>query len=135
MAEKRIKTRIQSKHGKASDWALATNFKPYPGEIIIYDAETAADSPKIKVGDGNTVVGSLPFVNEQELKTLSSNTADLSGKFESNKTETNSRLSEVENSLNTLSTTYSTKAELNEYITTGTADPDATTPGRFYFKY
>ena len=61
MAEKTIKTRIQSKHETEANWNKATNFVPLKGEIIIYDPDTTYDYPRIKVGDGKTNVISLKF--------------------------------------------------------------------------
>ena len=64
----RVKTRVISKHGKASEWAQATNFIPFLGEIIIYDADTSASPPqllpRIKIGDGVNTVGALKFTDE-----------------------------------------------------------------------
>ena len=59
MATNTIKTRIQHKNGSASDWSQATNFVPLKGELIIYNDAT---TPKIKIGDGTTLVENLPFV-------------------------------------------------------------------------
>lgn len=56
---KTYKTRIQNKIDTTENWNKAQNFKPLKGEIIIY-ADPGV-SPKIKIGDGNTLVGDLPF--------------------------------------------------------------------------
>ena len=66
----KVNTRIQSKHDVEKNWANAT-FAPLPGEIIIYDKDKGIDGgthekPRIKVGDGETAVGSLPFVVDKE---------------------------------------------------------------------
>ena len=66
----KVNTRIQSKHDVEKNWANAT-FAPLPGEIIIYDKDKGVDGgthekPRIKVGDGTTAVGSLPFVVDKE---------------------------------------------------------------------
>ena len=58
MSEKNIKARLQQKHDTSANWALATNFKPKAGELIIYD-----DLKKMKVGDGETLVNNLPFLS------------------------------------------------------------------------
>ena len=58
MAEKIIKTRIINKHAVKADWDKATNFIPKQGEIIIYD-----DLKKIKIGDGETTVVNLDFMD------------------------------------------------------------------------
>lgn len=59
MATNTLKTRIQHKNGLPAEWEQATNFVPLKGELIIYNDATA---PKIKIGDGSTLVGNLPFV-------------------------------------------------------------------------
>lgn len=71
MAEKKIKTRIQCKHDTHVNWKKANGFVPYDGELIIYhnsaDTESSTNyiegNTKFKIGDGKTVVGSLPFQN------------------------------------------------------------------------
>ena len=78
MAEKTIKTRIQSKHETEANWNKATNFIPLKGEIIIYDPDTTYDYPRIKVGDGKTNVISLKFVTEGVTKQI---TDGLAGKL------------------------------------------------------
>ena len=64
MAEKLLQTRIQLKHDIEANWDKATAFKPKAGEIIIYDVDTNHNLPRLKVGNGNTVVKNLPFVGE-----------------------------------------------------------------------
>lgn len=51
--------RVAMKHDTSEHWALATNFIPLAGEIIVYD-----DLKKIKIGDGITNVKELPFFSE-----------------------------------------------------------------------
>ena len=75
MSEKTIKSRIIHKHAVESDWLKATNFIPLQGEIIVYDIDKNHDYERMKIGDGETVVSSLPFINE----TLDSSLSDLVG--------------------------------------------------------
>lgn len=56
-----VKTRVKLKHDTAANWALATNFVPLAGELIIYDVDANNSSPRFKVGDGATKVANLPF--------------------------------------------------------------------------
>jgi hypothetical protein len=42
---------------------MATNFSPLAGELIIYDPDVNNPYPRFKVGDGETNVNDLPFVN------------------------------------------------------------------------
>ena len=61
MPNKTIKTRIIQKHAVEADWLKATNFIPLKGELIIYDVDATYTYPRFKVGDGVTLVNSLPF--------------------------------------------------------------------------
>lgn len=62
MAEKSLNVRSQQKIDTTANWAKATNFIPKKGEIIVYSDGGGTGVPKIKVGDGTTVVGSLKFL-------------------------------------------------------------------------
>lgn len=64
MAEKNIKARIVHKHDVESNWLLATNFVPKQGEIIVYDKDESYDYERFKIGDGVTLVSSLPFATD-----------------------------------------------------------------------
>ena len=62
MATKQFNTRIQHKIDTWENWSKAENFKPLLGEIIVYTTdENGNENVKIKIGDGKTVVHSLPF--------------------------------------------------------------------------
>ena len=68
MAEKKIQARIRQKVDTKANWDKATNFVPLKGEYIYY-----SDLHKVKVGDGVTKVGALPFLADQPIKTLNTN--------------------------------------------------------------
>jgi hypothetical protein len=106
MAEKKIKTRVQSKHDKEVNWNNATGFIPLAGEIIIYDPDDKHNVPRFKVGNGilqadgtveGTPVTELPFADANLISTI--------------------------------------QAEFDNKISSGTADPSASTIGQYYFKY
>ena len=64
MAEKKdIYGRVQQKHDTEANWIKATNFTPKVGEIIVYDPDDTYTYARIKIGDGNTNVNNLPFIN------------------------------------------------------------------------
>lgn len=63
MAEKKIKTRVQSKHDIEANWKQALNFIPLAGEVIVYDPDSTYKAPRIKVGDGVTKVNDLSFMD------------------------------------------------------------------------
>lgn len=70
-----IKARIVNKHDTEYNWGLAVNFIPLAGEIIVYDTDSTHAYPRFKVGDGETVVGNLPFstvdyMTEEEVDAL-----------------------------------------------------------------
>lgn len=62
MAEKVMNTRIMLKHDTEANWKKATVFIPKAGEVIIYDKDDTHTRPRIKIGDGETLVSALPFV-------------------------------------------------------------------------
>ena len=60
-----LKTRIKHKIGTSAEWRTAaenSQFTPLLGELIIYKDE--GQIPKIKIGDGETVVENLPFITD-----------------------------------------------------------------------
>ena len=79
---KTIQTRVQHKHETEANWLLATNFVPLAGEIIIYDPDPDNEDPskrysgiRVKIGDGETPVNSLPFaLDETDLRNLINDT-------------------------------------------------------------
>ena len=64
MAEKTLNARIQEKHDSEANWLLATNFTPKEGEVIVYSNDNTYEMPRVKVGDGSTLVNDLPFFYE-----------------------------------------------------------------------
>lgn len=66
MAEKLLYARTQQKNDTEANWANATTFIPKKGEIVVYNADENNPSPRVKIGDGVTVVGELPFIYEYE---------------------------------------------------------------------
>lgn len=70
--ETTLKTRIQLKRGTYAQWeAVKTTFVPKDGELIIYEKDTN-NPPRLKVGDGTTKIGSLPFIGENVAKKIDS---------------------------------------------------------------
>lgn len=56
--------RVKCKHDIEANWALAVDFSPLAGEIIIYDPDEDNPVARMKVGDGTTNVNDLPFLTE-----------------------------------------------------------------------
>ena len=54
---------VYMKSDTSENWSKAKNFIPKKGEVIIY---IDFDPNGIKIGDGKTKVGDLPFVNNAE---------------------------------------------------------------------
>lgn len=61
--EKILNSRLQQKHDIEANWIKATNFRPKPGEIIIYDADENYPYPRVKIGnEAEDLVNDLPFL-------------------------------------------------------------------------
>lgn len=58
-----INSRLRQKIDTEVNWNKATNFIPLDGEIIIYKADENYSYERIKIGDGETTVIDLDFVN------------------------------------------------------------------------
>lgn len=80
---KKVKTRIQNKCDTAQNWSQATDFLPLKGEAIVIsnsqyvDADNATEAakypkPRIKIGDGDTTLQNLPFINATNVYTCDS---------------------------------------------------------------
>lgn len=61
-----IKGRLLQKADTAENWEKATSFVPLKGEICIYLPDNNNEAPRFKVGDGSTLINSLPFSSEVE---------------------------------------------------------------------
>ena len=68
-ANNTIKTRIRLKSDTEANWNKAgprdgsAGFVPLAGELIVYSADAAHPFSRLKVGDGNTNVINLPFID------------------------------------------------------------------------
>lgn len=65
MAKKNIDSRIQHKHDIEANWQKANNFIPLAGELIIYDADENHSSPRLKIGDGTSLINLLKFFTDE----------------------------------------------------------------------
>ena len=65
-----ITTRIVHTHDTEENWNKCTSFIPNQGEMIIYDADDNYNYPRVKIGDGKTIVTDLPFTIGMTLETL-----------------------------------------------------------------
>ena len=50
------------KNGKEADWNRVQNFIPGKGEPIIFLVDETHEYPRMKIGDGETVLEDLPFL-------------------------------------------------------------------------
>lgn len=57
--------RIKLRNDSHINWnKKAETFVPMDGEIVIYDVDDSHDFQMIKIGDGITTLGKLPFIND-----------------------------------------------------------------------
>lgn len=72
MAEKTLNNiRVVNKHDVEANWLKATNFIPMQGELIVYDKDSTHNYERFKIGDGSTVVSSLPFADDNKVDKVS----------------------------------------------------------------
>ena len=135
---KSIKTRIQNKHDTEANWKLATTFVPLAGEVIIYDADSAHDRARVKIGDGETLVNALEFIDAEVEIPYSATLPVANGTASAGSASTVAR-SDHKHPTDTTRAAQADLAELRSdvenMITCGTADPSASTTSQFYFKY
>lgn len=66
-------TRILLKNDTEANWIIHSNFVPQKGEMVIYNPDSNFSAPRIKIGDGVTTIGDLPFlaniITEEDLAT------------------------------------------------------------------
>lgn len=67
MGKNTVHTRIQMKNDTEANWNRAINFVPLQGEVIIYSADESHPFSRIKIGDGETTVINLPFIDAQTI--------------------------------------------------------------------
>lgn len=63
-----MKARISQLYKTEAEWAKLPKFKPYPGEIIIFAPDDTHSYPRMKIGDGQTLLINLPFFGITELE-------------------------------------------------------------------
>lgn len=56
------------RYDSAENWAKAKNFIPQKGTIIVYNAASENEPPRIKFGDGESKVNDLPFAAATQFK-------------------------------------------------------------------
>ena len=64
-----MKARISNLTKTESEWSKL-NFKPMPGELIIYAPDSAHKYSRLKIGDGVTLLHELPFVVDSIVETI-----------------------------------------------------------------
>ncbi len=63
-----MRARISQLYKTEAEWSKLPKFKPYPGEIIIFAPDDQHSYPRMKIGDGNTLLVNLPFFGITELE-------------------------------------------------------------------
>lgn len=73
-----MKARVSNLIKTEAEW-LKLNFKPLPGELIIYAPDETSDFScvRIKVGDGIHTIHELPFIVEQTIKEFLSDSHNI----------------------------------------------------------
>lgn len=61
---KTLNTRVQSLRDNEANWN-GRDFTPLEGEIVIYNSDEDHVIPRLKIGDGDSLLSSLPFTIDQ----------------------------------------------------------------------
>lgn len=72
-----MRARVSQLHRTEAEWNLLPEFKPFSGEIIVFNPDDQYDYVRIKIGDGKTSLRNLPFIIDSAI------TARITGLFES----------------------------------------------------
>ena len=97
-------SRLVQKHDIEANWNKAVNFRPLAGELIVYDVDSEHRYPRLKVGDGKTLVMDLPFFSEDAI-------GDLYNKLDK---ETQDRIKAVQEAIRAAADDATTKATIAE---------------------
>lgn len=66
-----MKARISQLHKTEAEWEKLNAWAPEAGEFIIYDSDDTYDYARLKIGDGDTPLGELPFfIDSAALKVI-----------------------------------------------------------------
>ncbi len=60
-------TKILLKNGTEADWNKLSTFVPGKGEVIIFNVDADHATPRLKIGDGETLLSELPFVASSDI--------------------------------------------------------------------
>lgn len=63
-----MKARVRQLYKTEAEWLKLPEFKPFPGEIIIFAPDDQYSCARMKIGDGNTLLTDLPFFGITELE-------------------------------------------------------------------
>ena len=140
---KTLSTRIVHKHDLEAKWLQKTSFVPMQGELIIYDIEvdptgktlalpSGRTEPytyeRMKIGDGKTAIGSLPFVlttNDAAAKLATARKISLTGDVTGNTTFDGSSDISITATVKDDSHKHDTSTLINNLTTGDSAPQDA----------
>ena len=63
MSTNTLISRVQCKRDTEANWITNSSFVPLNGEIIVYVADSTHPFPRMKIGDGQTTIANLEFIN------------------------------------------------------------------------
>ena len=118
MSEKIFKGRLVQKHDVEANWKLATNFIPKQGELIIYDIDSTHTYERMKIGDGKTVVSSLPFIESSKAaEATHATSADKATKADTATKADSATKATQDGNGKVIADTYETKTDAAEKLT------------------
>jgi hypothetical protein len=67
---KAMKARVSQLCKTEAEWLKWYNWTPTAGEIIVYKPDETYNYARIKIGDGNTILGKLDFCVSSSLESI-----------------------------------------------------------------
>lgn len=63
-----MKARVSQLYKTETEWARMPNFVPLRGEFIVFAPDDQHSYPRLKIGDGTSLLSALPFFGITELE-------------------------------------------------------------------
>lgn len=70
-----MKARVSQLHKTEAEWNSLPNFVPAQGEFIVFDPDKQHKYARLKIGDGITKLGTLPFFIESTVDAFIENSS------------------------------------------------------------
>jgi hypothetical protein len=74
-----LKARISNLHKTEFEWSVTPDWTPNAGEFVIYDPDETHSYARLKVGDGEHMLSTLPFLVESTIEATPIEVPNITG--------------------------------------------------------